>query len=251
MEIIFAALEFEISGLLKLSKAKKIFQKQHCAVYRGTYAKSFFLFVITGMGKDNVFFAFQYAYDHYFKDKNDNALIYLFGFCGVSNRARIADIVIYESVSYQDRGNLYEMAVFCPADMIAKLVKLQERKAIGLHCFRASTVLDIVSASSEKDELEKSFCATAFDMESFFLIKAAKAESIEVAVIRSISDNIENPIPKALGKISGKKPLRSLSMFAHYIFSSKKNAIVFFHTFHNFMKARRSLLDAFVEIFKD
>jgi nucleoside phosphorylase len=250
MEIIFAALEFEISGLLKLSRAKKVFKNNNLSIYRGRYACRHFLFVKTGMGKENVSSAFQYVRKSHLKEKKNIGSIYLFGFCGVTNRTRIADIVLYRSLVSEKKGLVFKEKLFYPQNVIESIKKIKKITGADIHFLHAASVSDIVSTDANKKEIEEKFKATAFDMESFFLVEAAKAGSFRVVIIRSISDNMDDPIPLALAKISGRKRWESFFMFIKWFFASKKNRSLFFKAMHNFKMAKKSLTIAFIEIFK-
>ncbi len=250
MEIIFAALEFEISGLLKLSRVKKVFKKNNLSIYRGRYGCKHFLFVKTGMGKENMSSAFHYVGNSYLKEKKNIGSIYLFGFCGVTNRTRIADIVLYRSLVCRQGSLLYKQEISYPQNVIASIQRAKKITGADIHFLHAASVSNIVSTDSNKKDIEDKYNAIAFDMESFFLVGAAKAQDLHVIIIRSISDNIEDPIPLELAKISGRRRWESLSMFIKWFFASRKNRRLFFKSMHNFKKAKKSLTIAFIEIFK-
>ncbi len=251
MEILFAALEFEISGLLRLSRAEKIYKKNNLIIYLGRYGLKPFLFVKTGMGKENVSFAFDYVFHHYLKGEKTLDKIYCFGFCGVSNSAAIADIVLYESVVYDQESPISLAVPYYPEDVVLRLQKVREDAGIDIHFFKAASVLNVVSEDANKINIKERLDVAAFDMESFFLLKEAKKRSIHAVIIRSISDNIENPIPFGLAEMSGKKIYAAFFIFMRFLFASEKNLPLFLKTFNHFKKAKKSLLLAFIEIFKE
>jgi hypothetical protein len=126
-------------------------------------------------GQRKCFSAFQYVRKSHLKEKKNIGSIYLFGFCGVTNRTRIADIVLYRSLVSEKKGLVFKEKLFYPQNVIESIKKIKKITGADIHFLHAASVSDIVSTDANKKEIEEKSKATAFDMESFFLVEAAKA----------------------------------------------------------------------------
>ena len=251
MLVIFAAFKKEAIDLIKLLKFKKTLKNKRTVIYDGLVENKRIVICITGMGKSNSLFAVKQVIEMNLEDP----VFIIQGVSGtVIENINIGDLIFYESIKnleqfpgeIMQKGNdSYPSDTQKPDENVCKYAGgienidivypilnidfdlLKTRWEVSknnprLLKFSGGLVSYVVTDAMEKNVLNKLYGIEAIDMESYFIADAALNSQIPVICIRSVSDNLSEPISKLITQFSSGNLCFKFIFLIKLIFSRTK-----------------------------
>jgi len=209
MLVIFSAFKGEAGLIIKLLNPVKKTYIGQAVLFDGFFKGKRILVCITGMGKKAAEEAARKVISlNKTGDIAAESIFLVAGICGASGRdLNISDIVFYESVTdhyFIDNTENDENDIKIKEQ---KKPEIYKNLSNGISIIKtkyndkfvnASSVGGVVTKRKIKEVLSRKYKIDAFDMESFYIVKEAKKESIAVICVRSISDNLKYPVSELL-----------------------------------------------------
>jgi len=250
MLVIFAAFKKEAIDLIKLLKFKKTLKNKSAVIYDGLIENKRMIICITGMGKSNSLFAVKQV----IAMNLENPVFIIQGVSGaVIENINIGDLIFYESIKNLEQfqaktqlnGNDFKEVKSASKILNIDFDLLKTRWEAGKKChrllkFSGGLVSYVVTDATEKNILNKLYGIEAIDMESYFIADAALNSQIPFICIRSVSDNLSEPISKLITRFSSGNLCYKFNFLIKLIFSRRKIKSIA-HSYKNINIACRSL----------
>ncbi|MGQ3686275.1 MAG: phosphorylase family protein [Candidatus Loosdrechtia sp.] len=194
MIAVFFALRQELESLKSKVNILKKIQYAHAVFYQSEFCGFPITLIQTGIGKNVAEIIQQLS-----KCVTIQLMISS-GFAGsVNSNVEVGDLVIGRQVlaSFQDalEGEIHvDSLLACDVPVTDLAMKSCNTYDFKLHCGDILSVNKIVKKSSTKKHIGNKTSAIAIDMESFAIAEQAYAMGVPFAVIRSISDGVEEDV---------------------------------------------------------
>ena len=186
---IFTATGFEFNLTLRLLDRVKVSAQDGSRQGQGRCGANRVTVFQTGIGArqlDGIMEAF-----HATRPRFDLALVCGLA-AGLAPSLRVGDLVFYDRcVLAQDQAREFYVA---PEWLRAIHILLGRRETAFVSC-TGLTVDRVLISASEKAVLGRRFNAQAADMESFQILEAMQMLSVPTLALRSISDEVDQPLP--------------------------------------------------------
>ncbi len=212
MITIIAALKDEISFILKEMDVRATIHLRPAIIIHGEYLGKELLLAHTGIGTQKMKRATEFC----IKEFKTEACINI-GYCGaLAPELSLGDVVIADSVAHETENRTFHAYKNSEklSDAVKGALKSSEVKFLNGTMLTVDKVID---APHEKAYLGTKFGAIAVDMESFGLAEVADALNTPFAVIRSVMDPMDMPLPKLAGVVGEDGSTKMLNVATNLI----------------------------------
>ena len=139
-----------------------------------------------------------------FFDKSPPQKVLIMGLCGsLSPQHSVGDIVLYKSC-------IKENSTLTTDEELTATLKNQLAPNITL--VTALTSDRVIHSATETQSLATTYPATVVDMEGFTYLQTLKSQGISVAILRIVSDDIDNDLPDLNQAINQDGQLQTIPM---------------------------------------
>jgi len=250
MSIIFGALKFEISGLIKMMNVECIDRKGSITIYRGSISGREVLLVETGMGKHNVQKAARLIAESYLSSSSISKRALAIGFCGAtSGNLQVGDVVLYKTIKNLEN---IDFSKTCTDISFYDIAKIGCSEYIKNSCkilkVNGGTVSNVIADSELKKNIGAKFDVQAVDMETYWIGKTIIENNLPFCCVRAVSDSVDENIPDFLLTLFGKSILANIFNLLALAIKSPKKIFQITRAVRNIKKAKGSLTAAVAEM---
>ncbi len=250
MPIIFGALKFEISGLIKMMKVERIDRKGNITMYRGSISGREVLLVKTGMGKHNAQKAARLIVKNYSGDSSISKRMLAIGFCGAtSGNLQIGDVVLYKTIKNLENIDFSKACnninFYGSKDINCSVYIKNSCKILKVN---GGTVSNVIADSELKKNIGAKFDVQAVDMETYWIGKTMIENNLPFYCIRAVSDSVDENIPDFLLTLFGKSIFANIFNLLFLAIKSPKKIFQITRAVRNMKKAKGSLTAAVMEM---
>jgi len=250
MSIIFGALKFEISGLIKMMAVERIDRNGAATIYKGRISGREVLLVETGMGKRNAQKAAKLIVKNYLEGSSISKRALAIGFCGAtSGNLQIGDVVLYKTIKNLEN---IDFSKACNSINFYGSKDINCSKCTKNSCkilkVNGGTVSNVIADSELKKNIGAKFDVQAVDMETYWIGKTMIENNLPFYCIRAVSDCVDENIPDFLLTLFEKSILANIFNLLFLAIKSPKKISQITKAVRNMKKAKDNLTAAVIEI---
>ncbi len=155
------------------------------------------------------------AVTDYFNQKHDHFLptsqVVLMGLGGsLSPHYKVGDVLIYNTCVLQSNNNQPPFSVLKSSQALINFLDAKLKSKVSL--VNGLTTNQVISNSLEKKKLAQIYQTDVVDMESYGVLSAFQNTSVDIAIIRIISDDCNHNIPDISQAITDNGKLKPLTL---------------------------------------
>jgi nucleoside phosphorylase len=187
---IFGALREEINQIRKQMFVKEQLKLEYADIWVGSWEGASIYLIRTGMGKKLALSAMKKVLS-----RTVPALVISIGYAGgLDSRLKAGDLIVADQVLDLNEKTSVSKSFPVNQQQLDLFQKLTFQKKIMVYRGVLITVNQVITASSDKQELGESHKALAVDMETSSLIAHAIEKNIPFFSLRAISDTMEQSL---------------------------------------------------------
>lgn len=236
--VIFAALKFELAGILKVLENINVQKKDGTTVYKGFISGKSITIFQTGIGAEHALRSAELYIKDYAIGKEK---ILLTGFCGATRRyLKVGSIVSYKSVL--DLTEYSKLSKHKPNKILINKLENNISRVQG------ATVSYVIGDSREKERLGTNYDIEVIDMESYIIGKVLIDNDLRFNCIRVVLDEMSKDVPVNLHQPYRNNIVQNIYRLFLFLIKSLKKLPSVIKFFQDAKMARNNLAKKLIEI---